>query len=382
MQEQARKREGRLRGIAGVIANQLKPIERKEKFIEKFSDLYLRILLNPTDSKYAAIVNLNHGRFEVEYIKNDQKEALSKKNLNWNAMLETSTPIFLKIAMGELGLLGQTKLIMTRKMKAKGLTKLLKLASILSLSDVVQQKPEKEKKKIRQTVKEAKTEELFSRRSKLVVAGVVGIILPSILTILIMWALGSLQSLWELANGDIGLMYSMILFNSLNYVNDMLLLGKGYWFVFITWAVTGIFIGLLSRDILKSLIIDGIVMGIYLLMYSIYVSIYSNNFPSMLIDSLITESSYLYPGLVGGPQIFLSILIQVVIESFALPMLVLFTLIGGLINPRPEYYTVFDENVIKLKRKAKGPGIPKQGVMVPPPGPQKEQRYLESLQTV
>jgi len=246
----------------------------------------------------------------------------------------------------------------------------------------VQQKPEKEKKKIRQTVKEAKTEELFSRKSKLVVAGVIGITLPSILTILIMWALGSLQSLWELANGDIGLMYSMILFNSLNYVNDMLLLGKGYWFVFITWAVTGIFIGLLSRDILKSLIIDGIVMGIYILMYSIFVSIYSNNFPSMLIDSLITETSYFYPGLIGGPQIFLSILIQVVIESFALPMLVLFTLIGGLINPRPEYYTVFDEDIIKLKRKAKTPGIPKKSVMVPPPGPQKEQRYLESLQTV
>jgi len=90
----------------------------------------------------------------------------------------------------------------------------------------------------------------------------------------------------------------------------------------------------------------------------------------------------LYPGLIGGPQIFLSILVQVVIESFALPMLVLFTLIGGLINPRPEYYTVFDENVVKLKKKAKGPGIPKKGVVSPPSVQQKEQRYLESLQTV
>lgn len=383
MQEQARKREGRLRGIAGVIANQLKPIENKEKFIEKYSDLDLRILLNPRDSKYAAIVNLSHGRFNVEYMKNESKEALSKKNLNWNAMLETSTPIFLKVAMGELGLLGQAKLIITRKMKAKGLTKLLKLASILSLSDVVQQKPEKEKKKIRKTVKEAKTEEFFSRRSKMVVAGVVGITLPSLLTLLFMWALGTLPALWELSNGDVGMMFSMVLYNSLNHITDMVLLGKGYWYVFITWAVTGIFIGLLSRDILKSLIIDGIVMGVTIVMYSIFVSIYGANFPNdILVDSLITESSYLYPGLIGGPQIFLSILIQVVIESFALPMLVLFTLIGGLINPRPEYYTVFDENLIKLKKKAKGPGIPKKGIMGPPPGPQKEQRYLESLQTV
>ena len=71
MQEQAQKREKRLHGIAGVIVKQLKPIENKEIFIEKYSDLELRVLLNPIDSKYAAIVNLSHGRFEVEDIKNE-----------------------------------------------------------------------------------------------------------------------------------------------------------------------------------------------------------------------------------------------------------------------------------------------------------------------
>ena len=389
MQEQAQKREKRLHGIAGVIVKQLKPIENKEIFIEKYSDLELRVLLNPIDSKYAAIVNLSHGRFEVEDIKNEQKEKLSKDVLNWNAMLETSTLIFLKIAMGELGLVGQAKLIMTRKMKVKGLANLLKFASILKLSDVVveSKKEPKETKKLRKTVKEAKTDAIFSRKAKFITAGVVGMTLPSILTILFMYALDTMGSLWNLAHGDVGLFYSMVLFNSFNMVSDIVLLGKGYWYVFIIWGVTGLFIGLLSRDILKSLIIDGIVIGIAIIMYSVSVSIYSASYPEMLVDTLISESSYLYPGLISGPEIFLSILIQITIHSFALPILVLFTLVGGLINPRPEYYTVFDENVVKLKKKQKGPEIPKKGMVShapsserPPEAP-KEQRYLESYPT-
>ncbi|MFX1274452.1 MAG: hypothetical protein ACFFBP_00920 [Promethearchaeota archaeon] len=390
MQEPTEKKAKRLRGIAGVIVKQLKPIENKQEFKDNYSDLNLRLLLNPIDSKYAAIVNLNNGIFEVESIKNEPKENLSKDVLKWNGMLETSTPIFLKISMGEIGLGGQTKLIMTRKMKMKGMTKLLKFAKILSLSDVVQEKPpkEKEKKKIRTMVKEAKTEAIFSRRAKMITAGIIGIILPPILTLLIMGALDEIRPLWELSYGNFGLFYSMVVFNTFNHVSDMILLGYGYWYVFIVWAVTGIFIGLLSRDILKSLMIDLIVIGVNVIIYSISVSISSYLFPDYFIHSLITESSPLYPALIEGPLIFFAIIVQILIQSFALPMLVLFTLIGGLINPRPEYYTVFDENMVKLKQKQKGPGIQKKGMIAPPPSvappPQapKEERPLETVSNV
>ncbi len=375
------KKEKRIKGIAGIIAKMMKPLENDDVFLSKFSKLKMKALINATDTRYAALVKFNEGKIDVEAVKNVPEENIAKTTLKWNAKLETDVASLLKIATGETGILGLVKQIMTRKVKIKGLFKMLSFYNVLKIANVKDQSAKEPSKEVKKKARQ-KSSNLFSRRSKLVAAGIIGVIMPFILTLLFMWALGTLNDLWTLSRGDIGLFYSMVLYNSFNIVSDIILLGKGYWYVFIIWAVTGLFVGLLSRDILKSLIIDGIAIGVNVILYSIFISLYSARFPEMLVDTLISESSYLYPGLIGGSEIFLSILIQITIQSFALPMMVLFTLVGGIVNPKPEYYTVFDARPDKiLKKKYKGSSVPSKQVgsigAIAPVSPPREKRYLE-----
>ena len=123
----------RVRGIAGVLQKQLAPLETDKKFLKKYKKLKLTLMLNAKDSKYAAVVRFHEGRIDVESIANSNEKALSKKVLLWDGMLRTTTPLFLKIAMGKLGLVGMAKKMISRKIEAKGIRKLLKLKKIIAL---------------------------------------------------------------------------------------------------------------------------------------------------------------------------------------------------------------------------------------------------------
>lgn len=123
----------RLRGIAGVLQKQLNPLETNKKFLKKYSKLNLTLLLNAIDSKHAAIIRFHEGRIDIESITNSNEKMLSKKVLLWDGMLQTTTPIFLKIAMGKIGLFGMGAKMISRKIKAKGIRKLLKLKKMFAL---------------------------------------------------------------------------------------------------------------------------------------------------------------------------------------------------------------------------------------------------------
>ncbi|MFX1274451.1 MAG: hypothetical protein ACFFBP_00915 [Promethearchaeota archaeon] len=359
---QERKKEKRIKGIGGIIAKMMKPLETDEVFLAKFSQLEMKALINAHDTKYAAIVNFNQGKIDVEAVKNDPVENISKKTLHWDGKLETEVAILLQIATGEIGLLGLVKLIMTRKVKIKGLFKMLSLYNVFKIAGAKEKSIKEPSKEVARKAR-IKSTTLFSRRSKFITAGVLGIVLPSILSLLFMWALGDIRMWWELSYGNLGLFYSLVIFNVFNLVSDMILLGYGYWYVFIIWAVTGIFIGILSRDILKSLIIDLIAIVTNVILYTIFITIFSSFFPDNFVHSLITKSSIWYPGLIEGFVSFFFIFAQITLDSFALPMLVLFTLIGGIINPKPEYYTVLDvKQDIRIKKKFKGSIIPSKQI--------------------
>ena len=123
----------RAKGIGGVLQKQLAPLETNEKFRKFYRDFKATYLLNATDSKYAAMVEFNHTNISVESISNVEKKSLTKEVLKWDAMLATSTPLFLKIAMGELGLGAMVGKIVRRKMKVKGLKNLIMLKKIFGL---------------------------------------------------------------------------------------------------------------------------------------------------------------------------------------------------------------------------------------------------------
>jgi len=250
---------------------------------------------------------------------------------------------------------GDKKLRFSKGDTGRNLGKLLKLSKILVLEEIKRAGTAKAAKPVK--LKQKKLTHI-KKNYKLFFAFLIGVFSPMLLTALFMESLGRFGALWAQADENFGLMFSMIQFNTFNILYDIPLLGKGYWIVFIAWAFPGLFIGLISRDFLKSLLIAGAAFLVNVILYWIFVSMYSADFPPGFVDSLIKN-----PDLTsGGPAMPLALLLQSVIESFVLPILVLFTLVGGLINPKPEIYTIFDSKKnIKIKQKFRpSPIVPKK----------------------
>ena len=124
------------RGFAGVIYTQLMPLNEKEKFREKYKDSSLKLLLNATDGKYAALISINDGVLDVEGISNKQKEDLKKDILGWDGKLEMTTQLFLDFAMGKIGT-GSflVKWLITRKIKMKEMKNVMMLIDLFAILD-------------------------------------------------------------------------------------------------------------------------------------------------------------------------------------------------------------------------------------------------------
>ncbi|TXT62861.1 MAG: hypothetical protein BAJALOKI3v1_480004 [Promethearchaeota archaeon] len=123
----------KLRGFAKVISQQLEPLNDNEEFKKKFKDTNLKILLNAVDGRYAALIKIKEGTVEVDGIKNNEKENLTKEALGWDGRLATTTNLFFKIATGELSTISMIGKIITRKIKIKGISKVLALTEIFAL---------------------------------------------------------------------------------------------------------------------------------------------------------------------------------------------------------------------------------------------------------
>ncbi len=87
-----------LRGFAALIANRMEPLRDNEDFKIFSKDLNMKVLLNATDAKYAALISVKNGTFTVDGIPNDDKNALKKKALGWNGKLATTSLIFFEMA--------------------------------------------------------------------------------------------------------------------------------------------------------------------------------------------------------------------------------------------------------------------------------------------
>lgn len=124
------------RGFAGVIYTQLMPLNDKEKFREKYKDSSLKLLLNATDGKYAALINISNGVVDVEGISNKEKEDLKKDVLGWDGKLEMTTQLFLDFGMGKIST-GSflVKWLITRKIKMKNMKKVLTLIDLFAILD-------------------------------------------------------------------------------------------------------------------------------------------------------------------------------------------------------------------------------------------------------
>ena len=101
------------------------PLNDNPKFKEQFKDTHRKILINATNLKYAALLIIDKGRLEVESIPNKPEENIRKKNVGWDGFIEMDTQTFLAIALNRLSLLGVAKMWLTRRIKMRGIRKLL-----------------------------------------------------------------------------------------------------------------------------------------------------------------------------------------------------------------------------------------------------------------
>ncbi len=123
----------KVRGFAGLVKNMLAPLNENEKFKEKFQNIDVKILINAVNVNFAALIIIDNGKLTVESIPNKPKENLRKKNTGWSAFIEMDTQIFLAFVMNRISLFGIAKKWVTRKIRLKGIMKLLNLLKLLRL---------------------------------------------------------------------------------------------------------------------------------------------------------------------------------------------------------------------------------------------------------
>jgi len=112
------------------VFNLYTPLNSIDKFKEKFANKTFKILLNPKDGEYAALVTVDKGTVSVESIENKDKKDLTEEKLGWDGMMKTTKALFEEIGDGKLSQRDIIKKVVARKIKMKGPKFLVKLTEM------------------------------------------------------------------------------------------------------------------------------------------------------------------------------------------------------------------------------------------------------------
>ena len=115
------------------VFNLYMPLNSIDKFKEKFAKESFKILLNPKDGEYAALVTVDKGTVLVEGIENKDKKDLTEETLGWDAMMKTTIALFEEIGEGKLSQGDIIKKVVARKIKMKNPKFLIKLTEMQEL---------------------------------------------------------------------------------------------------------------------------------------------------------------------------------------------------------------------------------------------------------
>ena len=124
------------RGFAGLIANVMLPLNEKPSFKEAFKNTQRKYLFNATNLNYAALVIIDKGTLKVESVPNKPHSNLKKKVIGWDGFVSMDTQTFLALAMKRISMMKVGLKWIFRKVKMKGI---LKLLPMLKLFDLLQE---------------------------------------------------------------------------------------------------------------------------------------------------------------------------------------------------------------------------------------------------
>ncbi|MFX1393853.1 MAG: hypothetical protein ACFFAH_09790 [Promethearchaeota archaeon] len=182
---------------------------------------------------------------------------------------------------------------------------------------------------------------------KMIISIAIAIILPWILTYIFIVFLNLTHGLSDEIAEDPMLLFRITIFYSFNLPFELSILGFGYWTCMVVWAVVGFFIGLYTRNMGKSLLSAMIGIFITYLLYFPFVYVVGvSNYRDITINPLIFTRTY--ENFTSETPVFL--LYHISFHSFALPVLVMFTLLGSMLNSSQE---VQKSTVIGEPKKSK-----------------------------
>jgi len=119
--------------FAEAILNTYGPLNSIDKFKEKYADKSFKILLNPKDGQYAALITVDSGILTVNGIHNQDKKKLDQKELGWDGFMQTTLALFDEIGEGNLSQSDIVKKVVARKIKMKNIKMVAKLSEMSAL---------------------------------------------------------------------------------------------------------------------------------------------------------------------------------------------------------------------------------------------------------
>ncbi|MBY8988331.1 MAG: hypothetical protein KGD61_07745 [Candidatus Lokiarchaeota archaeon] len=119
--------------FAEAVLKTYDPLNSVVKFKEKYAEKSFKILLNPKDGQYAALITVDKGVLVVEGIENQDKKILEQDELGWDGYMQTTLALFDEIGKGNLSQGDIAKKMVARKIKIKNIKIVAKLAEMLAL---------------------------------------------------------------------------------------------------------------------------------------------------------------------------------------------------------------------------------------------------------
>jgi len=116
-----------------AILNTYGPLNSVDKFKEKYANKSFKILLNPKDGQFAALITVDNGVVTVEGIDNQDKNNLDQKALGWDGFMQTTKALFDEIGKGNLSQSDIVKKVVARKIKMKNIKMVAKLSEMSAL---------------------------------------------------------------------------------------------------------------------------------------------------------------------------------------------------------------------------------------------------------
>jgi hypothetical protein len=178
----------------------------------------------------------------------------------------------------------------------------------------------------------------------------IAIVLPWILTFIFIGFLKLAHGLSDELVEDPILWFRITIFYSFNLSYDLPVLGFGYSLCMMVWAVVGLLIGLVTRQIRKSLVTAMIGIGVTFILYLPLIYFVGNPFSNDMNIHPLTDTR-LYENFTLETPYYL--LIHILFYSFALPVLIMFTLIGSMLNAPREIKEIPPELEVKKRKRKK-----------------------------